>query len=269
MGSSPKAPTPPDPMLTAQKQGEMNKQTAIANYGLNATNQVTPYGALSYNQIGKWEDGTPRFEATTSLSPEQQGLLNQQNEFGKQSNQLAINQIGRLSGVLSSPFKLGNEATEARLMELGRSRLDPALAMRRSQLENRLANQGINRGTEAYQSAMDELSRGENDAYNQLLLTGRGLANQEQLTERNQPISEISALIGGGQVSQPNFIGTPQSNVQPVDYMGAVNNNFNAQTAQYNANQAKQGALYGALGGIAGTALGGWANGGFKGFKGF
>lgn len=267
-------------MLTAQKQGEMNKQTATTNYGLNATNQVTPYGALSYNQIGKWEDGTPRFEATTSLSPEQQGLLNQQNEFGRQSNQLAINQIGRLSGVLSSPFKLGNEATEARLMELGRLRLDPALAMRRSQLENRLANQGINRGTEAYQSAMDELSRGENDAYNQLLLTGRGLANQEQLTERNQPISEIAALIGGGQVSQPNFVNTPQSNVQPVDYMGAVNNNYNAQVQQYNAAKQQQGGLYGALGSMAGTlggaflggpmgakiggSLGGWAGGGFK-----
>ena len=263
MGSSPSPPPAPDPMRTAQAQGQMNRETAITQYGLNATNQNTPYGNLSYSQNGTWSDGTPRFTATTSLSPEQQGLLDQQNQFGRMSNDLGIQQIGRLSGVLSSPVNLNNEATEARLMELGRSRLDPMLAQRRSAMETKLVNQGVGRGTEAWDNAMNELSRGENDAYNELLLRGRGQAVQESLTERNQPINEIAALISGGQVSQPNFVGTPQSNVQPVDYTGLVNNNYNAQMSAHNADQARQGALWGALGGLGGAALGGWARGGF------
>jgi hypothetical protein len=173
------------------------------------------------------------------------------------------------------------------------------LQQRRAALENQLVNQGVGRGTEAWQNGMAELGRDENDARNQLLLTGnqqsfdqgmstanqqfgqglsldqnslaryaqqlqgRGQGLQEAMALRNQPINEITALMSGGQVSQPNFTNTPQSNVAPVDYMGAVNNNFNAQTQQYNAQQARQGALYGALGGGVGSLLGGWARGGF------
>jgi hypothetical protein len=43
---------------------------------LNNVNQVTPYGNLNYTQSGKWEDGTPQFTATQTLSPEQQKLFN-------------------------------------------------------------------------------------------------------------------------------------------------------------------------------------------------
>jgi hypothetical protein len=304
-------------MQTARAQGTMNRETAITQYGLNATNQNTPYGSLSYEQNGTWADGTPRYTSNTTLNPEQQGLMDQQNQFGRMSNQLGIDQVGRLSGILSSPVNMNGvgpmptlgasqaqrtspqnlQETEGRLIELGNRRLNPMLEQRRAALENQLINQGVGRGTEAWQNGMAELGRDENDARNQLLLTGnqqsfdqgmntanqqfgqglsldqnslaryasqlsgRGQSLQEIMALRNQPINEITALMSGGQVSQPNFINTPQSNVAPVDYMGAVNNNFNARTQQYNADQQRQGALYGALGSMAGT-IGGMALGG-------
>ena len=34
-------------------------------------NQVTPYGNLTYKQIGMNPDGSPKYEANTQLSPEQ------------------------------------------------------------------------------------------------------------------------------------------------------------------------------------------------------
>jgi hypothetical protein len=319
MGSGPQAPTPPDPMQTARAQGTMNRETAITQYGLNATNQQTPYGNLSYEQTGSWADGTPRYTSSTTLNPEQQGLLDQQNQFGRLSNQLGIDQVGRLSGVLSQPINMSGvgprpelgasqaqrtapqnlQEVEGRLIELGNRRLDPMLQQRRQQLETQLINQGVGRGTEAWQNGMQELGRDENDARNQLLLTGnqqsfdqgmstanqqfgqgmsldqnalarynaqlggRGQGLQEAMALRNQPINEITALMSGGQVSQPNFTNTPQSNVAPVDYMGAVNNNYNAQNQQYQAQMQRQGALYGALGGMGGSLMGGWARGGF------
>jgi hypothetical protein len=48
--SSPSTPAAPDPVATANAQGEMNKETAIANAQLNRVNQVTPYGNLTYAQ---------------------------------------------------------------------------------------------------------------------------------------------------------------------------------------------------------------------------
>jgi hypothetical protein len=70
---------------------------------------------------------------------------------------------------------------------------------------------------------------------------------------RNQPINEISALLSGGQVSQPNFVNTPQSQIANTDVAGIMNRNFDQQMAISNqqaqlANTMIGGSL-GALGG--------------------
>lgn len=244
------APKAPDPAKTAAAQTESNKATAITQYGLNATNQITPYGNLTYSQNGTWSDGTPRFTATTSLSPEQQQLYRQQTQLGSKLNNLAIGQTDRLSGVLSQPVDLSNEATESRLMELGRARLDPIIAQREKATEAELINKGVRPGTEAYKRATDTVNQQTNDAYNQLLLTGRGQAVQEALAERNQPINEISALMGGGQVQTPSFVNTPTPGVNGTDVAGITNNAYNQNMQAY---QSKMSGLLG-----LGTALGGW-----------
>ncbi len=244
------APKAPDPAKTAAAQTESNKATAVTQYGLNATNQITPYGNLSYSQNGTWSDGTPRFTATQTLSPEQQQLYKQQTELGSKMNNLAIGQTDRLNNVLSQPVNLSNEATESRLMELGRSRLDPIIAQRQKSTEAELLNKGVRPGTEAYRRATEAVNQQTNDAYNQLLLSGRGQAVQEALAERNQPINEISALMGGGQVQSPSFVNTPTPGVNGTDVAGITNNAYNQNMQAY---QSKMSGLLG-----LGTALGGW-----------
>src|SRR5690554_4132193 len=69
-----KAPSPPNPVATAAAQTASNRETAITQAGLNAINQVTPYGNLTYTQDGKWADGTPKFTATQTLSDAGQQL---------------------------------------------------------------------------------------------------------------------------------------------------------------------------------------------------
>jgi hypothetical protein len=263
--SSPQAPTPPDPNTTAAAAAAQNQKTAVTQFGLNAVNQNAPQGSLSYKQIGAWEDGTPRFEATTGLNPGEQQVYDTDLSNRQKLGTIGNEAITRVGGLLAKPVDLSNPATEARTIELARNRLDPIFALRRDQLQNQLVNQGItDRGSEAWKNAMDDYGRQENDAYNQLLLTGHGQAVSDILAERNQPINEITALQSGSQVSQPNFTNTPQSNVAPVDYAGIVNNNYQGQMAKYSADQQKMGALYGAIGGAAGTALGGWGMGAFK-----
>lgn len=256
-------PAPPDPKETAAAQTAMNKETAITQYGLGATNQVTPQGTLSYKQIGSWPDGTPRYEATTAYSPEQQALYGQQQEFDKKFNDLALGQTDRLSGVLNQPLNLDNQAVESRLFELGRQRLDPMFAQQNEALRTRMANQGIELGSEAYKNAFGIQGQKENDAMTQLLLSGRGQSIQELLTQRNQPINEITALMSGGQVTQPNFTGTPQPQVAGTNYAGLVSDNYQQQLSAWNAQQQQQAAGMGGLFGLGGNLLGGWARGGF------
>jgi hypothetical protein len=52
---TPQAPTPPDPIKTAQAQGVINRETAITQANLNRFDEYTPYGTSTWSQQG----GTP------------------------------------------------------------------------------------------------------------------------------------------------------------------------------------------------------------------
>lgn len=268
----PQAPLPQqatiDPAAIARAQSDLNKNTAIMNFGLNAVNQKNPYGSLTYKQVGTWNDGTPRYEAETTLSPEEMNKQRQQWALDSSANQTALDQFGRVQGMLSSPFKLGNDAVESRLMDLGMKRLSPLFQRQQDALENKLSNMGFARGTDAWDREMALNQQGQNDAINQLLLTGRGQANQELMAERNQPLSELERLSTLGQVQQPNFINTPNTNVANTDLAGITANAANVATNQwkaqndYNMNawqqqQQNKNAMIGGLFGLAAAPLGG------------
>ncbi len=255
---TPQAPAAPDPAATAAAQSASNKATAVAQYGLNATNQVTPQGSLSYKQIGTWADGTPRFEATTALSQGQQSLYDKglvtQGNLADIGNQ----QSARIGALLNTPVNL-NTATEDKINRLGQARLDPRFARESESLDSQLINKGIRPGSAAYDRARTQFDQSKNDAYNQLYLSGRGQGAQEALTERNQPINEISALLSQSQVSQPGFTNTPTPGVAPTDVIGAQQQSLNQQNVGYQADVAQQQALQNGLFKLGSAAVGGWA----------
>jgi hypothetical protein len=264
MTSPTPAPAAPDPEKTAAAQAATNKATAVTQQGLNSTNQVTPQGNLTYSQNGTWSDGTPRFTATTTLSPGQQQIYDQQTQLGGNVNQIALDQTKRVADTLSKPVDLSNDAVEGRLFDLGSKRLDPQFARDWDNRETQLFNRGIMPGTEAYKQEQDAFNRSKNDAYDQLALTGRGQAVQEALTARNQPIDEITALMSGGQVSMPQFGSTPQTSVANTDYSGLASQAWQGQVANTQAKNSYNQALMGGLFGLGGAALGGWGRSGFS-----
>lgn len=233
---------------------------------MNAVNQSGPTGSLNYRQIGTWEDGTPRFEAVQSYAPGEQAVFDANQKARLGYGNLANDQIGRVSQALSQPFSLNNEATEARLYELGSKRLDPRFERESAALETQLINRGIRPGTEAYNTMRTQFDQGKNDAYNQLLLTGRNQAVAEALTERNQPLSELNALRGGYEVGNQNYVQTPTAGVAPTDVIGANQLSLNQQNKQFEAEQAQNNALMSGLFGLGSSALsfgmGGWGSGG-------
>jgi hypothetical protein len=89
---------------------------------------------------------------------------------------------------------------------------------------------------------------------NDRLLRGDYLS--EQYANRNQPINEISALLGGGQVTQPNFVNTPTPQMPTTDVAGLINQNYNQQLGAFQMNQANN-PMNGIMGGLFGLGQAG------------
>lgn len=261
---SPTPPAAPDPVATATAQGNMNQNTATTQQLLNMTNQVTPDGSLTYTQSGNntftGADGktytVPQFTATQTLSPTGQKLYDLTNESKLNLGNAGVTASKKIGDILGTNVNLSNDAVENRLLDLGTKRLQPQFARDEASLRANLINSGIRPGSDAWNTEMTRLSQNKNDALDQLVLSGHSTAVNDILTERNQPINEISALMSGSQVGQPNFTSTPQTQVAGTDYAGMVQNNYNAQNDQYKTQLAQQNAMMGGLFGLAGT-LGG------------
>lgn len=260
----PKAPTPPSPTQTAAAQTGSNVSTAIAQQQLNAVNQVGPQGSVNYSQNGTYSFtdpstgqtySLPKMTQTTTLSPEQQNLYNTGVQTQQNLANTARTQSGRLDELLAKPFSLSNEATESRLMDLASKRLDPQLSQHRDREIARLSNQGIKLGSTAYDRAIQQIDQKENDARNQLLLTGRGQAVQEALLERQTPLNEIIGLASGTQIQMPGYGATPQTGLAGTDVAGITQGGFNNQMNQYNQQMQQWNSTVGGLFGLGSSAL--------------
>ncbi|MBY3597571.1 tail fiber domain-containing protein [Rhizobium bangladeshense] len=262
----PKAPKAPDPKETAAAQTGTNVSTALANAQLQNVNQYGPDGSVTYSTNGYTTitDPTsgatyniPRYTQTTSLSAAQQAIKDKNDAASLNLADIANNQSNFLKDYLSKPVDLSNDATEARLIELGRKRLDPMLAERDEALRTRLANQGVKAGSDAYGRELETARQSDNDAVTSLILNGRSQAVQEALTQRNQPINEIIGLLGGTQVGVPQFAaGTNQPSLPTVDYSGLVQSNYQNQMAAYQQQVAQRNNIFGGLFGAGAALLG-------------
>jgi hypothetical protein len=255
-----KAPDPTPPQETSAAQTGSNVSTAIANAFLTNTNEITADGTKTYEQTGSysWTDDytgesydVPTFTLTQTLSDEQQAIKDQQDAASLNLATLGNNLSDTIGDQLTGNFSLGNEEVESRLFDLGSKRLDPMFERREEDLRNRLANQGIKAGSDAYAREMETFNQSQTDAYNQLLLQGRGQASQELLTEDNQRINQIGALLSGGQVSQPNFMtGFNVDSVPTTDNAGIIANYDQQLAANAAQNAAGIGSVISGIGGL-------------------
>jgi hypothetical protein len=263
MGKS-KAPAPPDPRQTAQAQTGTNIGTAIANNTMGMVNQVTPDGSLTYSQSGtkQWTDpytgqtyDLPQYTATTALSEMGQQIKGQNDQTQLNLAQTGAQQSGFLKDYLGEPWNPDTSAIEGRLMELGSQRLDPRFAQEEDRLRTRLVNQGVTAGSEGWNREMQAFNQSRNDAFNQLMLTGRGQAFNELQTVRNQPINEISALLSGSQVNNPQVQMMQPQGAATTDVAGLINSNYNQRLQGWQQQQAQRQNLLGGLFGLGAAGI--------------
>lgn len=242
------APTPPDPAKTAEAQTQSNKETAVANANLNRINQYAPQGSTTYNVIGSNEDGTPKYEQTTSYSPGEQAVYDTNLATRQNVGQIGRDQSQRIGGLLSTPFDLSSAADQY-YNDFAEQRMDPYWDRRYEGKKTELLNSGITMGSDAYNDSMGQFENSRNDAYNSARFGAQGLANQAALSNRNQPINEISALMSGSQVSNPMSAAVPQVGMANTDVAGIYNqdyqNRLGAANMQNSANNAMMGGLFG------------------------
>lgn len=268
MGKKTQVVAPPDYVGAAKETAAGNLAAAETATAANRVSQYTPYGNLVYQQTGTDTKGNPLWSATTSLSPGEQALYNQQLNTSLGLGKLQDLGLGYVQDMISKPFSTANlpqvginpgENYSAAIMR----QLEPQIKQDRASLDAKLANQGIMQGSEAYENAMRQQGMREAQLRDQAIVGGMqtGLAaNQQAFGQegyiRNEPINTLSAIRSGSQVTNPQFTSVPQqATTAGPDIMGATQGTYNAQLANANAQNAANANLTSGLFSLGGAGL--------------
>ena len=262
------APPPPDYAAAARETAQGNLDAARANIAANRVNQYTPYGSLEYNMAGEDKYGNPMWSARQSLAPDQQKLLDIQNQLSIGTGQLGQKGLGYVENMISQPFdtsklvSTGFDPSQS-YQDAYMQRLAPQIEQGREALDVKLANQGIPVGSEAYKRAMMSQGQKENDLLAAATTQGFGVGQQarqqgfnELAYQRNEPINTLNAVRSGAQVQSPTFVNPAmQANTAGPDLLGAAQSSYNAQLAGSNAQNASNNSMTSGLMGLAGAGM--------------
>jgi len=187
-----KLPEPPDPFELIRTQGAENR-----------INEVGPSGSTMYNR----DPTTGVWTANREFSPELQGLYDQQVQM------------------MQGDPNAYNEDIANAMYARQKTMLDPLFEQQNRSLDQKLADQGLPIGSEAYGGEKDRAQRMQNEAYTgaqqQAVLSGSQFGQQQRQNEFNQ----MAALLGGQQVGA----------TAPIDVTGPFQNQYQGQVNSINA----------------------------------
>ena len=265
-----KAPPAPDYTAAAKETSAGNLESARATAAANRTNQVTPYGNLTYTaNPGTDPYGNTLYTATQTLSPEQQKIYEQESQLNEGLMSTANKGLDYANEVLSKPgvdtsklpsygINPGETYSDAIMR-----RLAPQIAQESEMSDAQLANQGIAQGTQAYENAKRQLAMSQNDRQLAAITGGMNVglganqqAFQQEAYNQMQPINVINALRTGSQVQNPSYASTPQqANTAGADILGATQAGYNAELANVNAQNAASGGFMSGLMGLGSAGI--------------
>lgn len=287
MGKQASAPPTPDYAAAATAQGAANVDTARVQGKMNNPNTIGPTGS----QTVTWDGDQPTIHQT--LTPDAQAALSAQQKTQADLGGLAEQGIGTVRSAIAQPFNPNLPGLQTSLKSVGdapvnqgmtgqdaiMARLAPQQTMEDNATRQRLANQGLVPGGEAYDNEMRIQNQAHNDEKTQAALQGIGLdtsaqnqrfnqeqqsaqfgntAQQQSLAQqtalRNQPLNEVAGLMSGSQIQMPQFAGYNGVNVAPAPIFGAAQAQGQAAMQNYGIQQSGANAMTSGLFGLAGTA---------------
>lgn len=204
--------------------------------------------------------GLSRDQAMFGNQAAQQGF---QNEFGLQdySNQMGRQGFadqqaiqGRSDQLAQQQF--GNQfALQDYGNQMGQQGFQNQFALQ--DYGNQMAQQGFG-NQQAIQGREDALGQ-QGWQNQQQAAAGQDQQRQQALAEmlalRNQPINELGAMMGMGQLQGPNYAQTPQTNMPTTDVAGIQNNHFNQQQQNYQQQMQQRNQMWGGLFGLGSAAI--------------
>lgn len=267
MGKKTKVPKAPDYSELARRQSQ---EGMLAN----RPNQNNQYGSLTWSQ----DPTTGQWTQTNHLNSQQQGIFDQQQQNQSRLAQMQRDIVGNFdtsqidfSKVAGMP-EIGQYNQQA--TDLYNQLAQPGLDRQGDSMRARLAAQGMSEfgsraGTNANQQIADMISRSGmmgaqagiqqgNIMFNQgMQLHNTGI--QDILSQRGANMEQLSGLMGLGQnVGLPQYNGFMSG--EAPDYMGAAQNQYNANMNTTNARNADRNRT--------GKMIGDFVTGGLSGFLG-
>lgn len=265
MGNSPSPPQVTDPNITAANQQAINTKAAEASQQGSMVNQSTPYGSLTYSQTGTSANGTPIYTASTSLTPQQQQLL----ETLQGTKATAGTQAGNLLtsanyGSESPVDAIGNATSGLTGEAMGKevSYLQPFFQQQTEQLDNQLRNQGFAPGEPGYDNAMRNLEQGQGGTVTGFEANIEPQMFNQAASEYEMPAQMAESLGQFGAPTLPTMQNTPTLNIHEANLVGATANAQQAQQQAYQDEMNQYSNMMSGIFGIPTALLGGWASAG-------
>ena len=278
------APAAPDPTKTIEAQARQQQIT-----------QFTPTGNLRFGTLGAgggFEADQPGQPFDVNLP---RALQVEETPFQEQlrggAEELALGFLPQFSGQLD-PFSISaqsiqegltplitdlegqGEQLEQATFERGRALLEPRFEEERERLEQRLVDQGLPKGGEAFTRELNRLQEGQGEQLTRLSLDAVAAGRQEQSRiqglasglraqqfQEGTGLSSLERQIRAQQFGEVGSIGgfaTPftQINAPTVDAAGIINQGFQNQLGGAQLQQQQQASQLGAFGDIASAGLG-------------
>jgi hypothetical protein len=195
----------------------------------------------------------------------------EQSLFGRLQPQLELDRSRLEQQLADQGIRYGSPAYDQAMRQINQQQTDARMAViaqggQEQQLQSGLA---LQRGQfqNAAQAAAYQQALGRTTSYNAALaqqqqqaaavVAAQQQARNQYLTEqyalRNQPINEISSLLSGSQVQQPSFVNMTPSQIPTTDIAGLINQQFQQQFGNFQAQQQAKNQLIGGVLGAAGS----------------
>lgn len=267
-GGSVSAPSPSEYMPLVQEQARLNRVDTHTPWGSTTFNETpgttvtetypedAPFGG-KFGGRTREREVPGQIESRTTLSPELQRLFNRQ--VGMAGDAVGDPRVRERQLAMALDPQSFNQDIEQAVFDRSMNLLQPGMEQDTRRFEQRMADQGLPMGGEAYDDAFDNLSRSQNQLRENAALSAVTAGNQAALQERGQNLGELQSLFGqdmAGRGQQFNelaaILGRSQvAPTQPVDVMGPANMAMNANMANMQNQQAGKSSLVN-----AGTGLG-------------
>ena len=251
-----------------------------------STQPSTPMPTLSEFETSA--GGNPQANANVTLSPAEQQIFNENVANIQQQGNVAGTALSRVTNLMNTPYNLQGNVMQTptqqdmqgninNVMNANYAQqaqyLDPEFSQAQSQLQSQLTNQGLAPGSQAYQTAMNNLALQKQQAYGnaQENAVGQGISNASTLSnmalnnqaqqaqlytqQYQEPLNLYSSLMAGTAPTMPSFNSYNASSAAPTNTEAAQQMATNAQLNAYNAQTASANSTTSGLFGL-GSSLG-------------